>query len=47
MAHGFVRQSGGHIRIASVPGQGTTVSIYLPRAAAQEAAVLPPAPAAH
>ena len=35
MAHGFVRQSGGHIRIVSVVGQGTTISIYLPRAGAQ------------
>jgi hypothetical protein len=26
-----VRQSGGQVRIASAPGQGTTVSLYLPR----------------
>jgi len=33
MVYGFVRQSHGQIRILSAPGQGTTVNIYLPRAA--------------
>ena len=31
MIYGFVRQSGGQVRIDSEPGQGTVVCLYLPR----------------
>jgi PAS domain S-box-containing protein len=31
MVYGFVKQSGGHVAITSAPGEGTTVSLYLPQ----------------
>lgn len=31
MCYGFAKQSRGHIRIGSEPGQGTRVTLYLPR----------------
>ncbi|MEC3910436.1 PAS domain-containing protein [Sphingobium sp. CR2-8] len=31
MVYGFIKQSGGHMRVQSEPGQGTHVLLYLPR----------------
>ncbi len=46
MVYGFARQSGGAMRIASVPGEGTTVSLLIPRsAAAPDIAAPAPVPA--
>jgi PAS domain S-box-containing protein len=44
MVHGMAAQSGGGVRIASEVGEGTTVSLYLPRATPiNSAAPRPPA----
>ncbi len=31
MVYGFVKQTGGHVRIDSTPGQGTLITLFLPR----------------
>jgi PAS domain S-box-containing protein len=50
--YGFVRQSGGHVRIDSAPGRGTVVTLYLqrhagPAGAAARPVEAEPVPLAH
>ncbi len=42
--YGFARQSGGHVRIYSEIGEGTTVKLYLPRASHGAAVEVAPSP---
>ncbi len=44
MVYGFVKQSKGHIKLYSEVGHGTTVKIYLPRAASSERTHAPTLP---
>jgi CheY-like chemotaxis protein len=37
MVYGFIKQSGGHVKIDSKVGHGTSIKLYLPRAAASAA----------
>jgi PAS domain S-box-containing protein len=42
MVYGIVKQSGGHVDVASRPGQGTTFKVFLPHS--DEAAAIAPTP---
>lgn len=51
MIYGFMRQAGGGVRIASVPGAGATIDLFLPRAmsvsTALEQGIAEPIPTGH
>ncbi|WP_315774616.1 MULTISPECIES: CHASE3 domain-containing protein [unclassified Bradyrhizobium] len=44
MVYGFVKQSGGHIKIYSEEGRGTTIRLYIPTPKGQAASPAPPEP---
>jgi signal transduction histidine kinase/CheY-like chemotaxis protein len=37
--YGFMKQSGGHVKIYSEPGEGTTIKLYLPRREGDEVVI--------
>ena len=47
MIYGFAKQSGGHLKIYSEAGHGTTVKLYLPKLRAATARARPTSPPIH
>ncbi|MEJ6394165.1 transporter substrate-binding domain-containing protein [Gymnodinialimonas sp. 2305UL16-5] len=45
IVYGFVKQAGGHLRIYSIVGEGTTIRLILPRGAPSNEVPKPPEPA--
>jgi PAS domain S-box-containing protein len=46
MVYGFIKQSGGHLKIYSEDGHGTTIRLYLPQASEPSRPIVEPRPAA-